>query len=186
MGINMQESKLKGAFYIDAFSVGDKRGSFTKYFEIGQYALEGIQFHVDEAFVSVSEKNVVRGLHFQLQAPQAKIVTVICGCAWDVFVDLRKGSSSYKKWDAIELSAGNHRAVYIPRGFAHGFVSLEDNTTMLYLCDGRYDEKSDTGIKIDEPEFKIDWPIRQELMIRSERDRKLMAFKDYDIKPMKL
>lgn len=131
---------------------------------------------MNETFASRSIKNVIRGLHFQLNAPQAKIVSVLNGRVWDVIVDLRKDSPTFKKWTAGELSADNHRAFYIPAGFAHGFASLEDDTIMLYQCEGKYDKETDTGIIYNDPEIGVDWPVSEDKAIHSDRDLKLQSF----------
>lgn len=175
-----------GAYLISSFFAGDSRGEFTKYFEKDIYAAAGISFEQNETFVSTSAKNVVRGLHFQIHHPQAKLVCVLKGKVWDVIVDLRPDCPTYKKWIGIELDAGNHDALYIPRGFAHGFVSLEDETVMLYQCDGAYDRETDTGIRFDDPDIGIEWPVDLRNVIFSDRDGGLMSFKEYEKNPMKL
>ncbi len=179
MGFEFTELELKGAYLISNFYAGDNRGGFTKTFEKDIYSDAGIDFNLNETFASMSSKNVVRGLHFQFGNPQAKIVSVIAGAVWDVIVDLRAGSQTFGKWDAYELSAKNHRGLYVPRGFAHGFASLEDNTVMLYQCDGKYNAETDTGIRFDEPEIGVEWPINMDDSIHSERDLKLMNWREY-------
>ena len=186
MPFNFEKMRIKDAYIIDCFSVGDLRGGFSKIFEKDLFFRNGIEFSVTETFASVSSKNVIRGLHFQLKNPQAKIVSVISGKAWDVIVDLRKESESYRQWAAVELSAENHKAVYVPRGFAHGFVSLEDNTTMLYHCDGVYDLETDTGIRFDDPNIGIKWPIDENVAIHSKRDMNLMSLAEYEVNPMRM
>ncbi len=175
-----RELDLKDAFYIDNFFMDDERGSFTKCFEKEIYEQRGIQFQLSESFYSVSAKNVMRGLHFQIHNPQAKLVCVLNGKVWDVIVDLRMGSNTYKQWFGIELSREEHNALYIPKGFAHGFVALEDKTIMLYQCDGVYDKETDTGIRFDDPEIGIAWPIDLKCAIHSERDMKLMNLREYE------
>lgn len=185
-GFKFEELELKGAYKIHNFSVGDSRGGFTKCFEKDIYADVGIDFNLNETFTSVSAKNVIRGLHFQLHNPQAKLVCVLHGALWDVIVDLRPNSPTYKKWIAEELSAENAEALYIPRGFAHGFVSLTDGSIILYQCDGAYDKETDTGIMYDDPEIGINWPIDLKDSIHSARDLKLMSFNQYESNPMQL
>lgn len=170
---------LDGAFLIDYFSVGDNRGSFSKLFEKTIYNESGIPFKLDETFVSISSKNVIRGLHFQLCNPQAKLVSVLNGKVYDVIVDLRPNSATFKKWKGFTLSSENHRALYVPRGFAHGFASLEDGTIMMYQCDGAYDKEMDTGIVFDDPSIGIDWPVNESEAIHSQRDLGLMSFNDF-------
>lgn len=183
-GFEFKKMDLEGAYLIDNFYAGDNRGGFTKCFEKDIYLNAGIEFNLNETFVSVSGKNVVRGLHFQTHNPQAKLVCVIKGKAWDVIVDLRPQSPTYKKWVSIELSNDNHRAIYVPRGFAHGFCSLEEETIMLYQCDGAYDKDSDTGIRFDDSEIGIKWPIELKKAIHSNRDMNLMSLDQYEMNPM--
>lgn len=186
MGFEFKELELKGAYLISNFYAGDNRGGFTKSFEKDIYRNAGIEFQLNETFASRSMKNVIRGLHFQTHNPQAKLVSVVAGSVWDVIVDLRPDSSTYKKWVAHELSAENHLSFFIPRGFAHGFASLADDTVMLYQCDGKYDAETDTGIRFDDPEIGIDWPVDESVAIHSARDIKLQNFQEYLENPMEL
>lgn len=186
MGFEFKELELKGAYLISNFYAGDNRGGFTKTFEKDIYKEAGIKFQLNETFASRSMKNVIRGLHFQTHNPQAKLVSVVTGAVWDVIVDLRPDSSTYGKWIAHELSAENHLSFYVPRGFAHGFASLEDNTVMLYQCDGKYNSDTDTGIRFDDPEIGIEWPVDENVAIHSARDLKLGSFQEYLRRPMEL
>lgn len=181
-----KELAFDGAYLISSFTAGDSRGEFTKYFEKDIYEAAGISFKLNETFVSTSARNVIRGLHFQLHHPQAKLVCVLKGRVWDVIVDLRTGYPTYKKWVGVELDARNHTALYIPRGFAHGFVALEDETVMLYQCDGAYDRETDTGIRFDDSDIGIKWPVDLGKAIYSDRDGGLMSFREYEKNPMKL
>ncbi len=174
-----------GPHVIDCFHVGDQRGGFTKCFEKDVYQTNGIPFQLNETFISVSAKNVIRGMHFQLHEPQAKLVSVLRGRAYDVIVDLRPDSRTFKRWQAVELSGENHRALYVPQGFAHGFASLEDGTMMMYQCDGAYDKASDTGIRFDDPDIRIAWPVGPDVAIHSERDMTLMTLSEYMRDPMR-
>lgn len=184
--IDFHSTDVNNVYYFECFHKGDNRGSFSKTFEKNVFATAGIRFEITETFSSKSAKNVIRGLHFQTHYPQAKIVTVLSGAIWDVVVDLRPDSPTFKKWISFELNERNNRGLYIPRGFAHGFVSLEDNTVMLYQCDGKYDAETDTGIRFDDPDIGIDWPVNESLAIHSNRDLKLPSFKDYIKRPMDL
>ena len=179
MIFDFQKLDLKDAYLISCFHSGDSRGGFTKSFEKGIFREAGIDFCVYETFASCSMKNVIRGLHFQDSVPQAKLVSVVSGSVWDVIVDLRPESPTFRQWRGYELSAENHLSILVPRGFAHGFASLEDNTVMLYQCDGRYDKKSDTGIVYNDPDIGISWPIDADSVICSERDKGLQSFKTY-------
>lgn len=185
-GFFFQSTKLSGAYIIDDFFAEDNRGGFTKCFEKDIYHANGIEFHINESFISRSQKNIIRGLHFQLKNPQAKLVTVLNGKVQDYIVDLRPNSDTYKKWISVELSADNHKSIFVPRGFAHGFASLEDNTLMLYQCDGKYDQETDTGIRFDDTKIGIKWPIDESVAIHSDRDLKLQSFSEYEKNPMRL
>lgn len=179
-GFEFKKVELNDAYYIKNFYQGDLRGGFTKCFEKEIFANAGIAFDVYETFVSVSEKNVIRGIHFQLDNPQSKLVSVLSGSVWDVMVDLRPESTTYQKWVAMVLSAEKHNAFYVPKGFGHGFLALDNNTVMMYQCDGKYEKNSDTGILIDDPKIAIDWPIKLENAILSDRDRQLMTMQEYE------
>lgn len=175
---------LEGAYVIENFAAADGRGEFQKNFEKRIFLDHGIDFKLSESFFSKSARNVIRGLHFQLCHPQAKLVTVLYGRVWDVMVDLRIGSRTYKKWAGIELSRENHRSLYIPKGFGHGFASLEENSMMLYQCDGKFDKETDTGILFNDPDIGIEWPVDESLAIHSERDLMLMGISEYERNPM--
>ena len=179
MGFVFRELDLKGAYIISNFYAGDNMGSFTKCFEKDDFKHAGIEFQLNETFASESMKNVIRGLHFQFKNPQAKIVSVIKGKVWDVIVDLRADSPTFKQWRGYELSEYNHSGLYIPKGFAHGFACLEDGTVMLYQCDGKYHPQTDTGIRSDDPQLDIKWPVDVEKAIYSQRDLKLMSWDQY-------
>jgi dTDP-4-dehydrorhamnose 3,5-epimerase len=126
-----------------------------------------------------SVKNVLRGLHYQNQpAPQAKMIRVLSGSIWDVVVDIRKNSKTYKQWYGIELSAENNRQFLIPHGFAHGYSVLSDTAEVFYKCDNYYNKGTEGGIFYNDPELNIDWKIDLEHAIVSEKDMKQPLFKD--------
>ncbi len=178
-GFEFEELSLQGAYYIKNFCHKDGRGNFIKCFEKEIFTKAGINFNLNETFVSISAKNVIRGLHFQINNPQSKLVSVVQGKAWDVIVDLRPDSQTYKKWFGKNLCAEENNAFYVPKGFAHGFASLEDDTIMLYQCEGAYDKMSDTGIRYDDREVGIEWPLDLKDAIISQRDSNLMSFEEY-------
>jgi len=152
---------------------GDERGWFCETYNAERYRKAGI----DSVFVqdneSFSSKGVVRGLHWQA-APhtQAKLVRVIKGAVWDVAVDIRKGSPTFGRHVAETLSAGNRRQLFIPRGFAHGFIVLEDDTLFSYKCDNLYCREADSGMRFDDPALGIEWPDVGVPLMLSEKDRK--------------
>ena len=177
-----ERQKLDGVILITSFFSDDNRGSFIKHYERNVFKKNGIDFSNSETFITHSVKNVIRGLHFQTNRPQAKLVSVICGKVFDVVVDLRKDSPTYRKWEGYYLSEDNRNSLYIPRGFAHGFLSLGDTNIVQYACDGDYDKASDTGILYYDKDIGIVWPVSdvQNGVIVSEKDKILMSFECFD------
>ena len=158
---------------------GDARGWFCETYNSERYKKAGITADFVQDNESFSSKGVVRGLHWQA-APyaQAKLVHVIHGAVWDVAVDIRKDSPTYGRHIAQVLSAENRLQLYIPRGFAHGFIVLEDNTLFSYKCDNLYNPQSERGMRFDDPALGIQWPDIGCEIILSEKDRKHPLFKD--------
>jgi len=133
---------------------------------------------------SKSKKGVLRGLHFQTQHAQGKLVRVIRGSVWDVAVDLRKESPTFGRWEGILLSAENKKMFYVPEGFAHGFLTLEDETEFIYKCTDYYHPEYDAGIRYDDPEIGITWPLEEygllpEELLLSVKDTKLPTLREY-------
>ena len=153
------ETNLKDCYNIEPSVFGDDRGYFSPYFIQKDLNNLGIKFeHVVQANRSKSTKGVVRGLHFQKDPKcQAKIVEVISGKAIDVVVDIRDGSPTYGKSTSVLLTPDNNRQLFVPRGFAHGFISLEDNTIFQYLIDNDYAPDMEGGIYWNDPDLGIDW-----------------------------
>lgn len=143
-----------------------------------KFAAAGIDadFIQDNHSLSVN-KGVLRGMHFQApEDTQAKLVRVTKGAVYDVIVDLRKNSPSFGKWEGFELSAENFLILFVPRGFAHGFCTLQDNTEFHYKCDNFYNPQKEGGFIWNDPDLKIDWPLKNPLL--SEKDTQLPLFKD--------
>ena len=153
------ETELKDCYIIEPNRFGDDRGYFSPYFIQDDYDKNNIKFErVVQANRSKSSKGVVRGLHFQKDPKcQAKIVEVINGKAIDVVVDIRVGSPTYGKYTSVLLTPDNNRQLFVPRGFAHGFISLEDNTIFQYLIDNDYAPSLEAGILWNDPELEIPW-----------------------------
>ena len=153
------ETELKDCYIIEPNRFGDDRGYFSPYFIQEDYDKNKIKFErVVQANRSKSSKGVVRGLHFQKDPKcQAKIVEVINGKAIDVVVDIREGSPTYGKYTSVLLTPDNNRQLFVPRGFAHGFISLEDNTIFQYLIDNDYAPDKEAGILWNDPELNIPW-----------------------------
>ena len=131
-----------------------------------------------ETLFSHSKKGVIRGLHFQDVEPQAKLVSVTHGEIFDVGVDLRKGSKTYLKWYGTTLSNKNNKLLYIPRGFAHGFLALSNEVSVVYQCDNKYYKEYDSGIIYNDPTINIKWPDIGVEFIISDKDKKLQTIKE--------
>lgn len=167
------ETSIRGVKIVEPDVFGDERGWFCEQYNAARYRAAGI----DAAFVqdneSFSSKGVVRGLHWQAGAhAQAKLVRVICGAVWDVAVDIRKGSPTFGKYVSVILSGENKRQFFIPRGFAHGFVVLENETLFSYKCDNLYSKESERGLMFDDPALGIEWPKVDVEIKLSEKDQK--------------
>ena len=156
---------------------GDERGFFLESYKKTDFVSAGIDVEFVQDNHSLSQKGVVRGLHYQLPPKaQGKLVRVIKGAILDVAVDIRKDSPTFKQWIAEELSEDNNKMLYIPSGFAHGFLTLTDEVHLLYKCTDEYSADHDAGIRWNDPELNISWGISDPIV--SEKDKKLPLFKD--------
>ena len=173
------DTEIEGLKIVEPDVFGDLRGWFCETYNAERYRKVG----VDAVFVqdneSFSSKGVVRGLHWQA-APhtQAKLVRVIKGTVWDVAVDIRKDSKTFGKHVAVTLSAENRRQFFIPRGFAHGFIVLEDNTLFSYKCDNLYCPASERGMRFNDPALSIKWPDVTMPIVLSDKDARLPMLAD--------
>ena len=159
--MNVIETTLAGVLILEPKVFGDARGWFMESWSKKKMEDAGIfvDFVQDNHSFS-AEKGTLRGLHYQLNPmAQAKLLRVSCGTIFDVAVDIRRGSPTYAKWVGIELSAENHRQLFIPRGFAHGFITLTNDVEVLYKADNLYAPECDGNIRWDDPEIGIKWPI---------------------------
>lgn len=150
------KTDIEGLTLISPFYAPDGRGYLSKTFEKGSFAENGIDLSPYEELRSLSKKGVIRGLHFQHKHMQDKLVSVVRGSVYDIALDIRKNSPTFGQWRGFLLTAENREMLYIPKGFAHGFLSLEDDTLFSYLCGDRYDPDSEDGILWCDPELKID------------------------------
>ena len=168
----VKETKLQDVKLITPAVFGDNRGFFTESYSDRDFKEAGIDFDFIHDNHSLStQAGVLRGLHFHRgKAAQTKLIRVATGAVLDVIVDLRKGSPTYKQWEGYILSESNHRQLLVPKGYAHGFVTLTDNVNFLYKCDNYYDAEADGGISFKTPELNIDWPIDLDKAITSEKD----------------
>lgn len=175
------KTEIKDLIVIEPNIFGDHRGWFSESYNTEVFKQNGIDivFIQDNHSFSV-QKGVLRGLHFQNNPKaQTKLVRCTKGRTWDVAVDLRKNSPTYLKWYGIELTADNHKMLLVPKGFAHGFVTLEDNTEVQYKVDNLYDKLLDRSIKFDDPIIDIKWPVEE--FILSEKDKLAPLLKDSDV-----
>jgi dTDP-4-dehydrorhamnose 3,5-epimerase len=138
---------------------GDDRGFFLESWNKHEFARIGLDLDFVQDNHSRSQKGVLRGLHFQNPAPQGKLVRVVAGRVWDVAVDLRRSSATFGQWFGTELSAENRRMLWVPQGFAHGFLCLQDDTDFLYKCVGYYEPASEHALLWNDPVIAIDWPL---------------------------
>jgi len=151
----------------------DARGYFVETYSDQRYREAGIDCHFVQDNESMSMRGVLRGLHYQAEPhAQAKLIRVVRGAVLDVAVDIRKGSSTFGKYVLVELSEKNKQQIYIPHGFAHGFLVLEDNTIFSYKCDAYYNPACERGLRWDDPMIAIPWPKLDVPFILSEKDRK--------------
>ena len=173
------EKKLKGVYEIKLSPIGDNRGFFMRAFDINEFNKYGInKIWVQENHSRSSQKGIIRGLHFQLPPfSEAKLVRCINGAVLDVFVDLRKDSPTFGQWDSIELSADNKKMIFIPRGFAHGFCTLTEESEVLYKVDNFYSKEKERGLIWNDPEIGIEWPEKSPIL--SEKDLKNFKIRDF-------
>ncbi len=168
---------LNGAKLLTLPSSIDARGTFVKTFHETSLAKHGISFTLRESYFSLSKKDVIRGMHFQLPPHQhSKIVFCPQGAILDVIVDLRKNSPTYRQFYATGLSGANHKAYYIPEGFAHGFKSLTDDAITYYLVSSEYSQPHDTGIRYDT--IGYDWNVTDPIL--SARDLSFIGMGEFD------
>ena len=171
---------LEGAFIVEPEVFGDERGFFLESYSRKEFAKAGIDVDFLQDNHSMSAKRgVLRGLHFQKPPhTQEKLVRVVRGAVLDVIVDLRRKSPTFGKWESFKLSAKNFRMLFVPKGFAHGFCTLEDNTEFLYKASDFYAPKSEGGIAWNDADLGIDWPLKD--LIINERDKNFPLLKELD------
>ena len=152
------DTSIEGVKIVDVKSFGDRRGYFMETYKRPDFVAGGIDAEFVQDNQSSSMRGVLRGLHFQINHPQAKLVRVVRGTVFDVAVDLRPGSATYGKWEGVVLSAENRRQFFVPRGFAHGFLVLSDEAEFCYKCDDVYHPNDEGGLMWDDPAIGIEWP----------------------------
>lgn len=157
--MNIIECAIPGPLIIEPKVFGDDRGFFMESWNAAAFAEAGLDLTFVQDNHSRSRKGVLRGMHFQNPAPQGKLVRVVNGAVFDVAVDLRRSSPHFGKWVGVELSASNKRMFWVPEGFAHGFLTLEDDTDFLYKCTTPYTPRNEHSLAWDDPEVGIEWPL---------------------------
>lgn len=179
-GYNFTESKLKGAYIIEPNIIGDQRGYFFESYTKRDFVAAGINVEFVQDNESRSRKGVLRGLHFQTKQSQGKLVKVVEGEVYDVLVDLRKGSRTFGLWEAVRLSADNKTMLYIPKGFAHGFLVLSETAVFQYKCTDYYAAEYEAGLMWNDPEIGIEWPLDEiEEVLLSDKDKRNLSFKEF-------
>ena len=184
MSFNFKKLNIPDVLLIEPKSFNDDRGYFFENYNESDFNENGIKTKFIQDNFSYSKKNVLRGLHFQKNPKaQVKLVSVLKGEIFDVAVDLRKNSSSYMKWTSEILSEKNHRSLYVPEGFAHGFYVLSDTAYVLYKVSSNYYPEFDSGIIWNDAELNISWPTSDPIL--SIKDQNLLSLKnqDYDFNP---
>jgi dTDP-4-dehydrorhamnose 3,5-epimerase len=173
--VKIVETRLAGCVIIEPTVFGDPRGFFFESWNAERFGQAGLPTHFVQSNVSRSTRNVLRGLHYQWPRPQGKLVSVLQGEVFDVAVDLRRGSSTFGKWDAAVLSASNKRQIWIPEGFAHGFAVLSEDAVFSYLCTDVYVADADAGVRWNDPAIGIEWPVMSPLLSDKDQQAPLLS-----------
>lgn len=170
MAIIFKETELAGAFVVEPERFDDERGFFARGWSRAEFAARGLAQAPDECYFSFNRRRgTLRGMHFQA-APHAQVKLVRCtmGAVYDVIIDLRPGSATFGRWVGVELTARNRLMLYVPEGFAHGFLTLEDEAEVFYQVTGDYAPGAARGVRWDDPAFGVRWPVAVEMI--NERD----------------
>lgn len=177
------ETKIPGLIEVTPFNADDIRGCFTKDYSQEVFEANGISHDLKEVFYTTSHKGVIRALHFQREKQQPKLVRCIYGHVWDVVVDLRKDSPTFKEWISFDLIGEKHNEVLVPAGCAHGYLVLEEGSIVSYKCAEKFYGEFDDGISWDDPDIGITWPLEliggREKVILAEKDMKLCKFSHF-------
>ena len=182
--MNFIETELKGSYILELDKIKDERGFFATTWEKDGFAKNGINFEVIQSNLSFNhQKGTIRGMHFQINNFQDKLVRCTKGKIYDVLVDLRPESPTFKQWIGVEISEKNHTMIYIPKRFAHGFQTLEDNTEIFYQMSEYYNPQGSKGFRFDDTTIGISWPTK--CTVISQNDQKLPNFENMQISDLK-
>jgi dTDP-4-dehydrorhamnose 3,5-epimerase len=182
VGVKVVETAIPGVLIIDPEILGDSRGFFMETYQVDRYAAAGISRAFVQDNLSRSSRGVLRGLHLQNPGPQGKLVTVLAGRVLDVAVDVRRGSPSFGQHVAVELADENRRQLWIPRGFAHGFVVMSDAVDFFYKSDAPYNRSAEIVVRWNDPALGIEWGVAEPFL--SERDAAAPMLADIDSLPV--
>ena len=172
------KTNLNDAYVIEIEKTEDERGFFARTFDEKSFLELNLEINLFQNNISFNKKSkTLRGMHYQISpSEEIKIVRCTQGKIFDVIIDLRKDSKTYKKWIGVELSHNNYKMLYIPKGFAHGFLTLDENTEVFYQMSNEYNKEMAQGIRWDDPTFSINWPSK--ISIMSERDMNFEVYVD--------
>lgn len=177
-----EETGIKGLIKVTPFNADDIRGCFTKDYSKEVFEANGITHNLEEVFYTTSYKGVIRALHFQREKQQAKLVRCIHGHIYDVVVDLRKDSPTFKKWLGFDLVGKEHNEILVPGGCAHGYLVLEESI-VSYKCGEKFYGEYDDGIMWNDPDINVQWPLEliggEENLILADKDRNLQSFTEF-------
>lgn len=177
-----EETGIKGLIKVTPFNADDIRGCFTKDYSKEVFEANGITHNLEEVFYTTSYKGVIRALHFQREKQQAKLVRCIHGHIYDVVVDLRKDSPTFKKWLGFDLVGKEHNEILVPGGCAHGYLVLEESI-VSYKCGEKFYGEYDDGIMWNDPDLNVQWPLEfiggEEKLILADKDKNLQSFAEF-------
>lgn len=185
---SFHKTEISGLLVIEPHMFSDDRGLYEKYYEKRIFSECGIKCKFNESSDIYSKKGALRGLHYQTLDSQAKLIHVICGAIFDVALDLRKESPTFGKYWGEILDEENKRVIFIPEGFAHGFIALKENTIFSYQCSGKYIPEACGGIRWNDPMLNIPWPLKEyriTKIIATEKDKKWPTFEEFAAKQSK-
>lgn len=178
--MKVTETSLPGVLLLEPVCFHDARGSFLESWNHKTFAELGLDMHFVQDSHSHSKRGVLRGLHYQLNQPQGKLVRVVNGKVFDVVVDLRKSSPAFGRWMGYELSGDNHHMLWVPPGFGHGFLVLSEQADFVYKATDYYAPEWDRGIRWDDPQIGIAWPLEGEPLL-SDKDQRLPFLEAADV-----